>query len=103
MKESIILIDGRLLFLWLKYIIIGIMRHNIFYAAIQDIAQFIYGIYFYILIMAKSVQLGTVHMITSVQIILGDSLRLHCFPQLVVFYHSGISLSYKFMLSCNYY
>ena len=38
MKESIILSDGRLLFLWLKHIIIGIMRHNIFYAAIQDIA-----------------------------------------------------------------
>lgn len=66
MKESIILIDGRLLFLWLKHIIIGIMRHNIFYAAIQDIAQFIYGIYFYILIVTKSVELGTIHMIFGI-------------------------------------
>ena len=61
------------------------MRHNIFYVAIQDIAQFIYGIHFYILIMAKSVQLGTVHMITSVQIILSDSLRPVSYTHLDVY------------------
>lgn len=45
-----------------KHIIIRKMRHNVFYFAIKDIAEFIYGVHFYILIVTKSVKLGTVHM-----------------------------------------
>ena len=50
----------------LKDVIIRVMCHNIFYSAIQDITELVYGIPFYVAVMSQPVQLRAVHTVSGI-------------------------------------
>ena len=70
-----------------EMIVIRNMFHDIFHTAAEDIAELIDGIDFYILIMAKSVELRPVDVMVGVEVILGNTAAFHGLPQTVVANH----------------
>ena len=68
-------------------VIVWKMLHDVFNPALQDVAELVNGIDLHVFIMPEPVELGTVYIIISVKIILGNTPLLHGLPQTVVLYH----------------
>ena len=68
-------------------IIVWKMLHDVLNAALQDVAELVYGIDLHVFIVPEPVELGAVYIIVSVEIILRNAPLLHGLPQAVVFYH----------------
>ena len=60
------------------------MLQNILNPALQNIAKLVYSIDLHILIVAQAIELGAVHIIVSIEVILRDPFFLHSFPQAVI-------------------
>jgi hypothetical protein len=71
----------------LKTVIVRKMLHNILHPAIKNVAQPVNGVDLHILILPQTVKLRTVHIVVGIQIILCDTLLIHCLPKAVIFYH----------------
>ena len=56
------------------------MLHNIFYVAIEDVAKFVDGVDFDILVMTQAVELRAIHIVMGVKVILGYTTQLHRLP-----------------------
>lgn len=56
------------------------MFHNVLYATVENVAELVDCVYFHILVFAEPVDLGTVHVVGRVKIILADALFMHRFP-----------------------
>lgn len=87
--------------LFLESVIVGDVLHDFFYGAFQNVAEFVNCVYFYVLIMAQTMNLGAVDIVMRVQIILRDTALLHRFPKTIVPNHnipSRIALDF-FLLS----
>jgi hypothetical protein len=61
-------------------VVIGNVFHDVFHTAMQNVAKLIDGVYFYILILPESVQLGTIDIMMGIQIILRNAARFHGLP-----------------------
>ena len=79
-------------------IIVGKMLHNVLNAALQDVAELVYGIDLHVLIVPEPVELGAVYIIMGIKIILRNAPLLHGLPQTVVFYHSHSPQSHHFSI-----
>ena len=86
-ENRVIVASGRFGHSVLKLIIVGDVFHNILDFALKNIAKLIDGIDFYILIMSQAVDLGTIHIIVGVQIVLRDALLPHGFPKTIISDH----------------
>lgn len=75
----------------LEMIVVRNVLHYIFNVALKNIAEFINGVSFYILIMAQAVNLCTVHIMMGIQIVLCDPTIFHSLPQSVIFDHNAHS------------
>ena len=74
------------------------MFHDIFHGALENIAQLVNGIDFHIFILAQSVNLGSVHIMVGVQVILREPLGFHGFPKSIIFYHNNTLFFLAFSL-----
>ena len=68
------------------------MLHDIFNIAMQNVAESVDRIGFYVAVLFQPVDLGTIHIMMRIKIILRDPLFFHCLPQSVVFYHRTLTL-----------
>ena len=83
--------NGKKFFANSEPVIVRKMLHDVFNAALQNIAELVNGVDLDILIIPKPVELGAVYVVMGVQIILGNAPLLHGLPQTVVFYHICVS------------
>lgn len=71
----------------LKSVVIGEVFHDILYPALQNVAQPIDGVHFYILIMSQAVKQRSCDIVMGVEVILRNTTLFHGFPKLVILYH----------------
>lgn len=64
----------------LESIIVWEVFHNVFDITFQNITQTINGVDFYIAVVLQSVDLGTVDIVMSVQVVLRYTPIFHCAP-----------------------
>ena len=64
----------------LESVIVVEVFHDILHTTMKDIAEFIDGVDFHILIFAETIDLGTIDIIVGIQIILRDASIFHCLP-----------------------
>ena len=85
-----------------EMIIVRDVLHNVFHAAVQDVAKPVDGVGFYILIMPKSVQLGAVYIIMSIEGVLRNAPFFHRLPQTVILNHPAFTSSAVFLTFLYY-
>ena len=68
-------------------VIVWKVLHNVLDAALQDVAELVYGIDLLVLIVPEPIELGAVYIIMGIKIILGNTPLLHGLPQTVICYH----------------
>jgi hypothetical protein len=83
-------------FVILESVIIRNMLHDVFHAAFQNIAQSVNGVDLYVAVMAQTVELCTVYIVTRIQIVLRHTFFLHRFPESVVLYHAHTAFALDF-------
>ena len=63
------------------------MFHYIFDIAMQNIAKPVNRVCFDVTVLFQSIDLGSVHIMMRIKVILRNPFIFHCFPQSVIFYH----------------
>ena len=64
----------------LKLIVIREMLHDLFHAAVENIAELIDGVDFHIFVLAQAIQLWAVYIVVRIQGILRNAAVFHGFP-----------------------
>ena len=79
--------NGKKFFANSEPIIVREMLHDVFDAALEDVAELVDGVDLHVLIVPEPIELGAVYIIMGIKIILGNTPLLHGLPQAVVLYH----------------
>jgi hypothetical protein len=66
-------------------------NENILNTAVKDVAELVDGVDLYILVVTQAVDLGTVHVVVCVKVILGHVSVFHRLPQTVISDHPAVT------------